>query len=158
MFSGFAIPGLFTLASIPVILLAWPLFEVSDARFIIEALLAITLLFSALIPFIWILAGFDALKVSLDDIKKEPLLERLKYANNRRRTQGWIQGLFPHIKLTFALVLFLALLAMVAEYSFPKHFYHEELGKAHAYLRGQGMTIVPDLVNKLQSGMQRMGM
>lgn len=158
IFAGFAVPGLFTLVSIPAILLAWPFFEVSDARFAVESLLVVLLLFMILIPFLWLFAGFDALKVSLDDIKKEPLLDRLKYANNRRRTQGWIRGIFPHIKLTFALLLFLALLVVVAEYSFPKHYYHEELAKVQAQLRGQGMTMVPDLINKLESSMKRIGM
>ena len=157
IFTGFAVPGLFALGSIPAVLLAWPLFEVSDTRFALEGFFAVLLLFAVLIPFIWIFAGFDALKVSLDDIKKEPLLDRLKYANNRRRTQGWIQGLFPHIKLTFTLMLFLALLVVVAEYSFPKNFYHEQLIKTQTHLRGQGMTIVPDLITRLLSGMKRVG-
>jgi TM2 domain-containing membrane protein YozV len=158
LFTGFAIPALFALVSMPVIVLGWPYFEASDARFVIEALFAVMLLYMMLIPFIWVLAGFDALKVSLDDIKKEPLLERLKYANNRRRTQGWIQGIFPHIRLTFALLLFLALLGIVAKYSFPKHFYLDELTKAQTHLRTQGMTIVPDLLGKMQVGLSRMGM
>jgi TM2 domain-containing membrane protein YozV len=158
IFRGFSLFSLFTLGSIPAILLAWPHLEASNARFIIEAILAITILFTPLMPFLWVLSSFDALQVSLDDIKKEPFLDRLKYANNRRRTQGWIRGLFPHLKVTVVLALFLVLLLLVAEQSFPKKYYSTQLETIQVSLQEKGMTIVPDLINRVRKSMVRMGM
>jgi TM2 domain-containing membrane protein YozV len=151
VFSGLSVLGIFTLVSVPAVLLAWPSLEVSDDRFIVEAGFAITVLYAPLIPFIWLVGSYDALKVSNDDLLKEPLWERLKAANNRRRTQGWIRGVFPHIKSTLALVLFLAVLSLVIGRSFPASYYQDNLTHARARLQEQGMTIVPELINRLLS-------
>jgi TM2 domain-containing membrane protein YozV len=158
IFTGFSLFSLFAIGSISAILLAWPLLEASNARFIIESILAITILFTPLIPFIWVLSSFDALQVSLDDIKKEPLIDRLKYANNRRRTQGWMRGVFPHLKVTVALLLFLILLLLVAEQSFPRNYYSNQLATIQVRLQEQGMTLAPDLVHRVRTAMVRMGM
>jgi TM2 domain-containing membrane protein YozV len=151
VFSGLSVFALFSLVSVPAVLLAWPSLEVSEDRFIVEAGFAITVLYAPLIPFVWLVGSYDALKVSNDDLLKEPLWERLKAANNRRRTQGWIRGVFPHIKSTLALVLFLAVLALVIGRSFPASYYQDYLAHARARLQEQGMTIVPELINRMLS-------
>ena len=151
IYAGFSIFSLFSLLTIPSVLLAWPYLNASDTRFIIEAIFALTVLFAPLIPFIWIIGSFDALKVSLDDLKKEPLLDRIKFANNRRRNQGWVRGVFPRIKSTLLLTLFLAFIVIVAYYYyFPKNFYNEQVSAVHAFMRKQGMTLVPDLIDRLR--------
>ncbi len=151
IFSGFSIVSLFSLLSIPSILMVWPLFDAAEARFIIEGIFTITVLFAPLIPFIWLFGSFDALKVSLDDLKKESFFARIKYANNRRRTQGWVRGVFPHIKSTVVLGLFLILLSIVIYRYFPEKYYSDLLTTVQARLHEQGMTIVPELIGRLLS-------
>ena len=151
IFTGFSILGLFSLFSIPSILMVWPLLEASETRFIIEGIFAVAVLFAPLIPFIWLFGSFDALKVSLEDIKKEPLFARVKYANNRRRTQGWVRGVFPHIMSTVVLGLFLILVSIIIYHYFPEQYYSELLTTAQARLHEQGMTIVPEMISRLLS-------
>ncbi len=143
---------MFSLVSAPCIIWAWPALEASNARFIIEGIFAFIILFSPLVPLLWILSGFDALRVSIDDLKKEPFFDRIKYANNRRRTQGWVRGVFPQIKSTiFFLLLFLFLLVFTYYYYFPANYYREQLTLFQTWLQKRGMTFVPDLINRLRT-------
>lgn len=157
IFSAVSVFGLFAIVSAPVTLLAWPWLEASDTRFIVEGIFAITVLYAPLIPFVWIFGSYDALKVSVDELKKESLWERIKSANNRRRTQGWVRGVFPHIQSTFLLVLVLAILSFVISRAFPAGFYTELLRSTSAYLSRQGMVILPDIVEKLLPFVARAG-
>jgi len=156
IFSGFSILGLFSLLSVPAVFVAWPYLESSDSRFIIEEILSLTMAFALLIPLIWLFSCYDALKVSLDDLKKESFFERIRSANNRRRTQGWVGGVFPHIKSTAMLGLVLILLMGVIYRYGPAlmNYYHDQLADIQAGLQKQGMTIVPELINRLLSQME----
>ncbi len=125
IFTGFSVISFFSLATLPAVFLAWPVLEPSGARFIVEALFTGSVLFAPLIPLIWLFGAYDALQVSLDDYRKEPLWERIKAANNRRRVQGWVRGVFPQIKATVALGLFLLLFAIIAYRYFPAGYYDD---------------------------------
>jgi TM2 domain-containing membrane protein YozV len=149
IYSGFSVLGLFSLVSIPSVLLAWPSLEASETRFIVEEIFTLAVLFALLTPFIWIFGSYDALKVSLDDLKKEPFFDRIKYANNRRRTQGWVRGVIPHIKSTIILGLFLIVLLVVIYHTFPENFYREQLTYAQARLQERGMTIMPETIKRV---------
>ena len=153
IFICFSIFSLFSVVSIPATLLAWPSLEASAARTTIEGIFTLMALFAPLIPLLWISGSFDAFKVSIDDLKKEPLLDRIKYANNRRRTQGLVRGVIPHIRSTIFLILLLALLYIISSHTVPKHFYCDQLADAQTWLRKRGMTIVPALIGRLLSGM-----
>jgi amino acid transporter len=157
MYSGFSVLGLFSIVSIPAILLVWPSLEASETRSIVEEIFTLAVLFAPLIPFIWIFGSYDALKVSLDDLKKEPFFDRIKYANNRRRTQGWVRGVYPHIKSTIILGLFLIVLVVVIYHTFPENYYRYQLTYAQAWLHKQGMTMVPELISRVLSVMARAG-
>jgi len=157
MYAAFAVLGLFSIISIPAILMAWPYLEASETRFIVEEIFTLAVLFAPLIPFIWIFGSYDALKVSFDDLKKEPFFDRIKYANNRRRTQGWVRGVFPHIKSTIILGFFLIVLVVVIYHTFPEDFYRDQLMDAQAWLHKQGMTMVPELIGRVLSVMARAG-
>lgn len=151
IYAGFSIFSLFSLCAIPATIFSWPLLNPSDTRFIVEAIFTLALLFAPLIPFVWIIGSFDAWKVSAEDLKKEPLLDRIKYANNRRRNQGWVRGVFPRIKSTIFLALFLVLLAVVVYYYyFPKNFYSSQVTAVQVYLRKLGMTLTPDLIDRMR--------
>jgi TM2 domain-containing membrane protein YozV len=151
VFSGFSIISLYSLVSAPCIILAWPALEASEARFIIEGIFTCIVLFIPLVPFLWIFSGFDALKVSIDDLKKEPFFDRIKYANNRRRTQGLVRGVVPHIKSTILFVLVLLFLLIFTYYYFPTKYYGEQLTSVQAWLQKRGMTIIPDLIGRLRT-------
>jgi len=149
IYAGFSVLSLFSLVSIPSVLLAWPSLEASETRFIVEEIFTLAVLFAPLIPFIWIFGSYDALKVSLDDLKKEPFFDRIKYANNRRRTQGWVRGVIPHFKSTITLGLFLIVLLVVIYHTFPEDFYREQLTYAQARLQERGMTIIPEIIKRV---------
>jgi TM2 domain-containing membrane protein YozV len=151
IYAGLSVLSIFASVSIPSIIFAWPFLEAVKTRSIIEEIFALAVLFAPLIPFIWIFGSFDALKVSLDDIKKESFLDRISYANNRRRMRGWMKGVFPHIKLTIALFFLLILLVIVLGRSFPMNYYSDKLTQARARFESQGMTIVPELIGRLLS-------
>jgi len=158
IFTGLSVLGFFALGSIPAVLLAWTSLEVSDARMIIEGIFAITVLSVPLIPVIWLFSSFDAWKVSSDDLKKEPLWERIKAANNRRRTQGWVRGVFPDIKSTAVLGFVLtACVLIITLFSFPAGYYVGWLTDIQTQLQKEGMTLVPELIRKVLSFITRAG-
>jgi TM2 domain-containing membrane protein YozV len=151
VFTGFAVFGIFSVISVPAVLVAWPHLEVSAARLFIEGILSVALLFLPLVPVIWIMAVYDAFSVSVEDLKKESLWERIKAANNRLRTQGWERAVLPRFKSTLALGLVLAFLLIVIGYSVPKGYYANELGLIRKQLSEQGMTVLPEFIGRLLS-------
>jgi hypothetical protein len=154
IFSCCLIFSLFAVVSIPVILLAWPSLQTSAARTTIEGIFMLMVLFAPLIPLVWILSSYDALKISLDDIRKERIFDRIKYANNRRRAQGLVRGVIPHIRLTIFLMLVLVFLLIISNHYFPKEFYRDILVDAQTWLQTRGMTFVPTVIGKLSSVMR----
>ncbi len=147
--TGFSIVSLISMVTIPLVFVLWNALEASRSRFIIEGVLAITLLFTPLIPFIWLIGCFDALKVSLDATKKESLIKRFRYANNRRRLQGWRRGIFPNIKLTVMLCFFLVFCLVLSYFCFSKEFYTAQLRNIQTRLYGKEMVIVPYMIDRL---------
>jgi hypothetical protein len=138
----------FAVVSIPVTLLFWPSLEASDTRSIVETVFAVAVLYAPLIPFLWLFSAYDALKVSLDELKKESLWERIKAANNRRRTTGWVRGVFPQIRSTLVLMLFLIVLSLIISRTLPAGFYADLLGVVSTWLRRQGMVILPEIIDR----------
>lgn len=157
IFTGFSIFGFFSMTTLFSVLLAWPSLEPSDSRFIVEAIFMGSVLFALLIPFIWLFSAYDALQVSLDDYRKEPLWERIKAANNRRRVQGWVRGVFPQIKATVALGLFLVLFVIIAYRYFPASYYDDVVLSVGSSLKDRGMTLAPELIDRLHALMTMVG-
>jgi len=149
LFSAFGALGLFSLVSVPAVLLAWPSLEARDSRLIIESLFTVSVVSAPLLPLLWLFSAYDALRVSLDDYKKEPLWERIKAANNRRRTKGLVRGVFPWLGRTFALALILAVSVIVVTRNFPAGYYVEGLASLRRELTKLGMLILPELITKL---------
>jgi TM2 domain-containing membrane protein YozV len=147
LFAVCATFGIFSLIAVPGIMQAWPFLENSGSRVIVEGVLLLALLILPAMPFLWVFGVFDAWKVVQDDIKKEPLLERLKAANNRRRAYGWVRGVFPQIKRTLLLALFMIILIIITvRFYFPWNYYREDLMKALSWSSKQGMMLIPELV------------
>ena len=157
LFSVLAVIESFSILSVAFTFLAWPLLDSGDARFVVEGIFAVCLIIAPTAPLVWTLSAYDAFKVSHDDLLKEPLWERIKAAYYRGRTQGWVRGVFPQIKGTFLLVLFLTFFVIVVYYWFPTGFYAKLLASMQALLRGRGMTIVPELIGRLLALMAAMG-
>ncbi len=147
-FSAVSVFALFAAVSIPATLLLWPSLDASNTRFIVEAIFAVAVLYAPLVPVFWLFSAYDALQVSLDELKKEPLRERIKAANNRRRTYGWVRGVFPHIRSTLVLMLFLTVLALILSRTLPAGFYAGLLGAVSTALRRQGMIILPEILDR----------
>jgi len=138
---------IFSLISALGIPQAWPFLEDSNSRFIVEIVFLLSLFALLPMPFLWVLGVFDAWKVVQDDIKKESLLERLKAANNRRRVYGWVRGVFPQIKRTLMLALFLIILIIITvRFYFPWNYYREDLMNALSWSSKQGMMLIPELI------------
>jgi TM2 domain-containing membrane protein YozV len=151
VFMGFSVIGFFSIVTLPLVYLAWPSLEPSNTRFLIEVIFMCTILFTPVIPILWIFSTYDALQISRDEYRKEPLWVRMKAANNRRRVHGWIGGVFPQIKGTVALVLFLMLLVVIVRYYFPAQYYSGVLTSTRLLLKKRGMTLLPELVDRLQA-------
>jgi hypothetical protein len=66
-----------------------------------------------------------------------------------------VRGVFPQIKGTFALVLFLAFFVIVVYYWFPVEYYARLLRSLQELLGERGMTIMPELIGKALSLMGR---
>jgi hypothetical protein len=139
----------FSVLTVVLTFLVWPFLDSGDDRFIVEEISAVCLLMAPLAPLLWTVSAYDAFKVSSDDLLKESLWERIKAAYYRGRTQGFVRGIFPQIKGTVLLVLFLSFLVIVVHYWFPTGFYSGILRSVQRLLGERGMTIVPDLIGKL---------
>jgi len=144
-----AVIGIFSVCSVALTFIAWPVLDASDSRFIIEGISAVALILLPLLPPFWAFSAYDALKVSSDELLKEPLWERIKAAYYRGRTQGWVQGVFPRLKNTFLLILFLAFFVIVVYFWFPVSYYAGLLSWVKGVLSDRGMTIVPALIERV---------
>ncbi len=153
IYTGFGVIGIFSVLSVLLTYLAWPLLDASDSRFLVESIFAVSLLIVPFVPLLHAVSAFDALKVSLDDLKKEPLWERIKAAYYRGRTQGLVRGVFPWIKGAALLVLVLTFSAIVVGYWFPKEFYTLQVTNVKRMLSERGMIIIPELLNRLLAWM-----
>ena len=144
----FALIGFFAVPALLIIPSFWPRLDTATDRLFWETALVAFLVLSPLTFLIWLLSSFDALKVSLDDTKKEPVLKRLEYANNRRRMYGWGRGVFPYGKQTLVLGLSLALCLAVAYYQFPRDYYVARLQSLQVQLSQQHMVLIPRLIDR----------
>lgn len=151
--AGFSVVGIFSLLTIPAALACWPFLEASQSRTMIEAIFTVTVLYAPFIPVIWFVSGYDALKVSLDDTKKETLLDRVMLGVSRLRMEGWVSVVFPRVRSGMLQVLVLGLIVIVVNrYYAPANYLYGQLTGAEAWLQKQGMTLVPDLINRLLAG------
>ena len=116
----FTLAGLFALPALVFISLLWSSLETFSDRFLLERILVFALALCPLVFLMWLLSLYDALKVCLDPLKKEPFRKRIKYAINRLRMKGWARGILPQAKLTLMLGLFLAFSVTLSYDYFPQ--------------------------------------
>jgi hypothetical protein len=154
LFNGLAVVGIFSVSSVVLTFLAWPHFDASDTRFLVEGIFSVCLVIVPFVPLLNIVSAFDALKVSLDDLKKEPVWERLKAVYYRGRTQGIVRSVFPQTKGALLMVLLLIFFLIVVYYWFPKEFYDSQMTNVERMLRERGFTIMPELIDRLLVGIK----
>ena len=155
IFAALWVVCLFAALSGTLTYVAWMLLDPSNSRDIIEGIFAAALFILPFLPIVWLIACYDALKVSGDEYFKEPFLERLKALNNRRRTQGWMRGVFPRIGNIFVLFLVLALVVAVVYWVAPENYYLSLMEQVRRHLQQKGMTIVPEIIGALLSHLPR---
>lgn len=149
LFLFIALAAFFTIPMLLIIPMLWPTLELSSDRIVIEQILAAAVILAPGVAILWILAVYDALKVSLDPLKKEPWRKRCTYAINRIRMRGWARGVLPQAKITFMLILFLGLAVTLAHTYFPRQDYTRFLNQLNARLAQQDMVIIPVLIESL---------
>jgi len=139
----------YTSASVALVTVVfWPILDGAAERVAVEWVLVPALFLLPAFLLVSLISSYDALRVSLDEIKKEPLRKRLEYANNRRRMQGWRRGVWPQIRLTMGLTLVLCVCLAVAYHMIPTDFYILSLSTMRNLLADNNMTVMAGLVGK----------
>jgi TM2 domain-containing membrane protein YozV len=155
IFSVLAVIASFSVFSVVLTFLVWPLLDGGDTRFAVEGISAVCLFLTPLVPLLWTFSAYDALTVSREELLKEPLGERIKAAYYRARNQGIVRGIFPQIRGTFLLVLLLAIFVIVVIYWFPVEYYVGLLKSLQKRLGDRGLSIVPALIDNLLARIAR---
>ncbi len=149
--TGFLLVSLAGLAGAPVLIATpalWPMLQTASDRLIVERAVSVALVVTLVFLMAWLIAAFDALKVSIDEVKKEPLRKRWEYAINRIRMYGLLRGAMPQIRLTIALS-FVLLLTLGVEHRYgPDRFYDSLLQRWERSLTRQEMVILPDWIHR----------
>lgn len=153
LLAALAVLGIFSLATVPAVLFFWQELEPSGARSIVETIFAAAVLYAPLVPVIAVLSGYDALKVSIDDAKKESLLDRIMLTVSRIRIEGWVRSLVPTMRAAVVFALLVGLVLFFRDRApEPARYYSTHLSGARTWLEERGMTIVPGLIGKVLSG------
>ncbi len=152
LFLFVAVIALFAVPALLMILWGWPMIHAAEDRLFWEAVLVAVAVPAPFAVLIWPVAAFDALVVSRDDTKKEPVLKRLEYANNRRRMYGLGRGVFPYFKQTFMLGLLLLLFLTVTYYYVPRGYYIDRLQGLREASAARHMVLIPRLLDRIVHG------
>lgn len=148
-FLMFAMAGLLAIPAILTIPHVWPSIETAEQRLFLESMLTVAFVLVPLFIIMWIVSIFDALKVSLEEIKKEPLRKRVEYAINRIRMHGFLRGMIPQAKMTLILGLTLTFFIAFGYFLFPKNFYSNQLVTLQTRSSQNQMVILPDLISRI---------
>jgi hypothetical protein len=111
----------------------------------------VLLVAATLIPFVllvWGIAVYDAVKVCVDPLKKEPWRKRVEYALNRMRLRGW-RGMIPRIELTVMVSLYLVFSLALSHYVFPRDYYVNQLQTLQVRLAHQQMHLISQRLDRL---------
>jgi TM2 domain-containing membrane protein YozV len=150
-----AVIAFFAVPTLLMILWAWPMLDAAEDRLFWESVLVAVALLAPVALLIWPVAWFDAWVVSRDDTKKEPVLKRLEYANNRRRMYGLGRGVFPYFKQTMMLGLLLTLFVTVTYYYAPRDYYIARVQELRDASSRQHMVLVPRLLDQVYDVLKR---
>ena len=150
----FSLTGFFALPAILITFLFWPALEVSQARLMIECIFTMSLIFVPIFVMAWLFGVYDAVRVSMNSIKKEPLRKRIGYQVNRYRHVAQVYGWKNAILLiTKRLVIVILLLAFAAfgYHHIPKRYYMRQLANLSGKISQEGMTVLPSFINHIRN-------
>lgn len=138
------------------VILVWESVESAAERLFWERILTASLLPLTIAPLLWTICFYDALVVGLDEVKKEPLWNRIQYANNRRRIKGWKTAVVYPVFITIVLSGFLGLAGAAGYQYIEKGFYLNMLESAKVSLEQKKMVILPEWIARAQSTLASM--
>jgi len=147
-FLAAAMTGLFAVAVALAVPFLWPTFNNEIDRRFAEGALVIAWLLIPPVLLIWGAGVYDAVKVCIDPLKKQPIRERMKAAVNRMRMKGW-RGLLCRLELTLMFSLYLVFCLAVSRYYFPKDYYAALLNDLRVRAAQQQMVIIPRRIDQL---------
>jgi len=153
-FQLFSLTGFFALPAIYITFLFWPALEVSKARLMMEWIFTMSLIFTPILVMVWLFGVYDAARVSMNNIKKEPLRKRIGYQINRCRhvaqVYGWKNVIFL---IVWRLVIVILLLAFGAfsYHHIPKRYYVQQLTDLSGKISQEGMTVLPTFINYMRN-------
>jgi len=150
----FSLAGFFALPAILMTFLFWPVMEESKARLMLEWIFTISLTFAPILVTVWVFGVYDAARVSMNNIKKEPFWKRIKYQINRYRhiaqVYGWKNAIFLIIWRFVIVILLLAFMAF-SYHHIPKRFYVQQLTDLSGKMSQEGMTVLPTFINYIRN-------
>jgi hypothetical protein len=143
-----AMAGVFAVGVALAVPFLWPTLSTEmDRRFAEGTLLAAWLLMPPVL-LIWIGGVYDAVKVCIDPMKKQPIRERLSAAVNRMRMKGW-RGVLSRVELTLMFSLYLVFSLALSRSFFPQDYYTTLLHDLRAHTAQQQMVIIPHRLDQL---------
>lgn len=149
-FQIFSFTGLFAFPAIFTVFLFWPTLQASQARLMVEWIFTISIILTPFIIMVWLFSIYDAARVSIDNIKKEPLRKRIEYQMNRHlhniQIYGWKNSMLQGVKRIVIVILMLAF-GVISYHYIPKRYYIQQLKYLEGRLSQEGMTVIPDLIH-----------
>jgi len=141
----------FAAVMIPVsIFFIWPALAAVEDRIAVEWMVVAAAVVFPLVLLMWLVGLYDAIKVGLDPVKREPLRNRFEYAINRIRIKGLARGVLPQMKVFLMLVLLLAFSSVIGYYYFPLNDYVPLLRSLEESTEARGMVLTPYLIDHLR--------
>ncbi len=149
-FQIFWFAGLIALPAVLVVSMIWSTLDSSQARLVIEWIFTISIIFTPFILTIWLFGIYDAARVSMDNLRREPFRKRIQYQINRYRHNiqmcGWGNTILPITKRIVLIILLLVFGAVNYQY-IPKSYYIRHLQGLGDRFSQKGMTVIPHLIN-----------
>jgi hypothetical protein len=143
-----AMAGLFAVAVARAVPYLWPTLNTEMDRRFAEGALIVAWLLVPPVLLVWCGSVYDAVKVCVDPLKKQPIRERVEAAVNRMRMQGW-RGLLSRLELTLMFSLYLVFCLAVSRYYLPQDYYVSLLNDLRARTAQQQMVIIPRRLDQL---------
>jgi TM2 domain-containing membrane protein YozV len=143
-----AMAGLFAIAALLVISFLWPTLDTAIDRRFAEGMLFVAVLLVPPVLLVWGGSVYDAVKVCVDPMKKQPIRIRMESAVNRMRMAGW-RGFFRRAELTVMFSLYLVFSLTLSRYYFPQDYYAALLKDLQAQTARQHMVVIPRRIDRL---------
>jgi len=143
-----AMAGLFAVAVALAVPFLWPTLNTETDRRFAEGALFVAWLLIPPVLLVWVGGVYDAVRVCVDPLKKQPIRERVDAAVNRMRMNGW-RGVLSRLELTLMFGLYLVFCLAVSQHYFPQDYYVALLNNLQTRTARQQMVIIPRRIDQL---------